>query len=187
MKNDKPIYLVDTSHSKAIVWKDDSYFEKLENGHKKRQVEKEEIKRMLSSIDENLILKNQTNGAPHIQHSSYSNISISHYGGHYALYLSDKPVGIDIQTFKDSLMKGRHYFVNQDEELTLDLTKINLHLIWTAKEAFYKKHSGEIEDLKNEVSILKMDEQKKLIHLKYQEEVYMLNFTLFDEYVVTWT
>lgn len=181
------MYLIDNSDSKLIVWKDDTYFEKLEKGLKKKDVEKQTVTEMLHSIDKDLVLKNKSNGAPYIQNSSYSNISISHYGGHYVVYLSKKPVGVDIQIFKDSLMKGRHYFVNQSEESTIDLTKINLHLIWTAKEAFYKKHSGEIADLKNDVSILKIDESKKMIKLNYQEEIFELTFALFEDCVVTWT
>ena len=187
MKNDTPTYLIDTIDLKLIVWEDKNYLEKLEKGYKKREIEKEEINRVLNSIEKGIVLKNKANGAPYLQNSSHSHISISHYGGHYAIYLSNEPVGVDIQILKDSLFKGRHYFVNDYEESILDLTKINLHLIWTAKEAFYKKYSGEIEDLKNEVSILKIDQQKTLIHLKHQEEIYTLNFALFDEYVVTWT
>jgi phosphopantetheinyl transferase len=187
MKNDNTTYLVDTPDSKLVVWKDNTYFETLEKGLKKRDVEKKAIKEMLNSIDKDLVLKNKSNGAPYILHSSYSNISISHYGGHYAIFLSKEPVGVDIQTFKNSLVKGRHYFVNETEESTIELTKINLHFIWTAKEAFYKKYSGEIADLKNDVSILEIDEVEKLIRLKYQEDVFALNFAVFEAYVVTWT
>lgn len=186
MKDNDHMYLIDNSDTKLIVWKDDTYFEKLEKGIKKKEVEKQAIKEMLHSIDKDLELKNKSNGAPYIQSSSYSNISISHYGGHYAVYLSKEPVGVDIQIFKDSLLKGKHYFVNQNEESAIELTKINLHLIWTAKEAFYKKYSGEITDLKNDVSILKIDGSEKKIKLKYQEDIFELTFALFEEYVVTW-
>lgn len=187
MKNDNPTYLVDTPDSKLVVWKDNTYFEKLEKGLKKRDVEKKAIKEMLNSIDKDLVLKNKSNGAPYILHSSYSHISISHYGGYYTIYLSNTPVGVDIQIFKDSLKKGKHYFVNETEESDIELTKTNLHLIWTAKEAFYKMHSGEIPDLKNEVSIKKIDESEKNITLNYAHTDFLLNYLIFKNHLVTWT
>ena len=186
MKNDSSIYLVDNTESKVVVWKDDNYFEKLDRGLKKREVETNAITERLSSIDNNLVLKHKSSGAPYTSNSIYTHISISHYGGYYPIYLSNKPVGIDVQIFKDSLLKGKHYFVNDDEESNIELTQTNLHLIWAAKEAFYKKKSGEINDLKNEVSIIEIDEVGKLIRLKYQKEVFVLNFAVFDAHVITW-
>ena len=186
MKNDNLKYLIDTPNSKLVIWKDSAFSEKIKQGSKKKDVETNAINEVLSSLDRNLVLKHKSNGAPYTSNSVYTHISISHYGGLYAIYLSKELVGVDIQIFKDSLLKGKYYFVNDDEASNIELTQSNLHLIWTAKEAFYKKKSGEIDDLKNEVSILEIDEVGKLIRLKYQKEVFVLNFAVFETYVVTW-
>jgi phosphopantetheinyl transferase len=187
MKKDDPICLIENYTSKLIVWKDETYFKKIEKGFKKKEIERETIKKMLASIDKELILEHKSNGAPSILHSTYSNISISHSGSYFAIYLSNTPVGVDIQIFKDSLVKGLSYFVNQKEESTIHLSENNLHLIWAAKEAFYKKNSGEIEDLKNDVTIQKIDELSKMITLKYQGGNFILNYSIFEKYLVAWT
>ena len=186
MKSKNLKYLIDSSTSKLLIWKDEVYFDKLEKGLKKKEVEKQQIHEKLTIIDEGLKLKYQSNGAPYAFNSKFTHVSISHYQSYFALYLSNSPIGVDIQIFKESLIKGKHYFINKNEESAIVLTKINAHLIWTAKEAFYKKYSGEIEDLKNEVSILEIDVEEKLIRLKYQEKLFMLSFAVFDNYVVTW-
>jgi len=186
MKSDNLKYLIDTIDSKLIIWKDNSFSEKIKQGLKKKDIETQAITEGLFYLDKKLELKHKSSGAPFTANSIYTHISISHYGGYYAIYLSKNPVGVDIQIFKDSLAKGKHYFVNEVEGSDIELTKINLHLIWTAKEAFYKKHLGEIADLKNEVSILEIDEGGELIRLKYQEEIFVLNFAVFETYVVTW-
>jgi phosphopantetheinyl transferase len=186
MKSDTQMYLFDTPNSKLIIWKDEMYFDKLEQGLKKREIEKQQVSEKLTTIDKGLILKYHPNSAPYAENSEFTHVSISHYRSYFSIYLSKSPIGVDIQEFKDSLVKGKHYFINKSEESALALTKVNSHLIWTAKEAFYKKCSGEIEDLKNEVSIMDIDEAQKLIRLKYQEEIFMLNFVVFNEYVVTW-
>ncbi|PHR44611.1 MAG: hypothetical protein COA32_14545 [Fluviicola sp.] len=187
MKSQNLKYLVNNSSSKLIAWKDESHFEKTGNGLKKKEIERQEVHEMLTSIDAGLILEYKSNGAPFTSNSIYTHISISHYGGHYAIYLSNKPVGVDIQVFKSSLAKGKHYFVNEAEESSIELSKINLHLIWTAKEAFYKMHSGEIPDLKNEVSIKKIDESDKSIALNYAHADFLLNYLIFENHLLTWT
>lgn len=187
MNSDNLKYLIDTSDSKLLIWQDKTYFDKIIQGSNKRDLEKQAVLVKLNFLDSNLELKHKSTGAPFIINSAYTNISISHYGGYYAIYLSSIPVGVDIQIFKDSLEKGQHYFVNENETSELRLTKTNLHLIWSAKEAFYKKQSTEIEDLKNEVSILKIDEKGKKVTLRYRSEDIELNYRIFDEYVVSWT
>ena len=117
-------YIVDEPNSKLISWKDEFHVEKIEKGLKKREIEKQVIREMLSSIDTDLILEYKSNGAPFTSNSIYTNISISHYGGYYAVYLSNKAVGVDIQIFKDSLVNGKHYFVNDLEQSAIEMSKI---------------------------------------------------------------
>ncbi len=105
-------------------------------------------------LGEEITINHKESGAPFIVEFPEKNISISHSQDYYAIQLSDKnKVGVDIQVFKKNLAKGRDYFVNEWEEKSLDLTELNLHLVWSAKEAFYKLQEGDIEKYKDEMIV----------------------------------
>jgi phosphopantetheinyl transferase len=173
--------------SALFVWQDIDYLKNLSEGRNKRNLEKETVKHKLESIGNDFILEHDDNGAPLILNSPYSHISISHYRGYFAVYLANKPIGVDIQVFKNSLFKGRSYFVNNHEESTLELSKINLHIIWSAKEAFFKRQLGKISDLKNEVVVVDIDTSKNNIIIKFDNEYFELCFEVYSKYVVIWT
>lgn len=69
----------------------------------------------------------------------------------------------------------------------LKLTNLNLHLIWSAKEAFYKRHKGEIIDLKNDVSINEICHKSNSLILIYNEIQKRINFKVFQDCVLVWT
>lgn len=96
------------------------------------------------SIDHN------DSGAPFMVDFPEKYISISHSKNLYAIQLSDRQcVGVDVQVIKEGLAKGKDYFVNNEEQEFIDLSNINLHLIWSAKEAVYKKYKGGIDKYKD--------------------------------------
>lgn len=177
---------IETEDGLIYLWYDNSYFEKREKGKSKSEIERQEIKEKLHHLFSEAYLNYEESGAPILKNAFYSNISISHSQGWFALYFSNELIGVDVQIFKDTLFKGRSYFVNSlDEEL--ELTKNNLHVIWGAKEAFYKKKKGNIIDLKNEVSIIEINEKLKCIKLEYNDIVEDLNFQIYEEIILVWT
>ncbi|MEX1192649.1 MAG: hypothetical protein WED10_01270 [Brumimicrobium sp.] len=174
------------SRGKLLVWKEADYEEKVKKGGKKSEVETTAINKKLKEIGVDQPIEHDKNGAPIIHDKFYAEVSISHYGGWYAVLLSEVNCGVDIQPFKNSLLKGRNYFVNDSEELSLELTNTNLHLIWSAKETFYKFLNGNIEDLKNEVSIMEILMEDRIVKATYRSKNYELYFDVNELFVLVY-
>lgn len=175
---------IKTINGEIYLWFDELFLERRKKGLSKEKIERKAIKDKIQQLFPGAILKHEVNGAPILLNATYSNLSISHYRGGYALYFSNESCGVDIQYFKDTLLKGRDYFVNTEEE-ELDLNKTNLHLIWSAKEAFFKKQKGNISDLKKEVSIKAIFEDS--IQLAYKGQIETVFYRVFQDFVLVWT
>ena len=82
------------------------------------------------------------------------NISISHTKGFSAIAISPKPVGIDIQDFRDKILSISKKFINSNERDLIDPSSIKeLTLVWCIKEATYKVHRKPGLDFKDEIKI----------------------------------
>ncbi len=82
------------------------------------------------------------------------NISISHIKGFSAIAISPKPVGIDIQDFRDKILSISKKFINSNERDLIDPSSIKeLTLVWCIKEATYKVHRKPGLDFKDEIKI----------------------------------
>ena len=82
------------------------------------------------------------------------NISISHTKGFSAIAISPKPVGIDIQDFRDKILSISKKFINSNERDLIDPSSIKeLTLVWCIKEATYKVHGKPGLDFKDEIKI----------------------------------
>ena len=81
-------------------------------------------------------------------------ISISHTKGFSAIAISPKPVGIDIQDFRDKILSISKKFINSNERDLIDPSSIKeLTLVWCIKEATYKVHRKPGLDFKDEIKI----------------------------------
>ena len=86
--------------------------------------------------------------------NSEKNISISHTKGFSAIAISPKPVGIDIQDFRDKILSISKKFINSNERDLIDPISIKeLTLVWCIKEATYKVHRKPGLDFKDEIKI----------------------------------
>lgn len=77
-------------------------------------------------------------------------VSISHSQGFAAAIIDDAPVGIDIEVIRDLDERAAHLFLSDGEAETMRRCTIAnraLHF-WCAKEAVWKRRSGEFETLK---------------------------------------
>lgn len=175
-----------TENGIIYKWRDHRYEEKLERQLKKRSVEQDGVKNKLLQIYPSSILTHKKSGQPTIKNTPYPFISISHSKDLFALYLSHQPVGVDIQYYKDTLVAGKDYFLN-NKELALELTPFDLLLVWSVKEAFYKKKGGAIKDLKNEVTLTHINNKTSQIWIQYQGKNEVLFFQDATDYVVVWT
>ncbi len=66
-------------------------------------------------------------------------------------------------------------YVNEKEEL-LDLSQVTLQLIWGGKEALFKQFGGQIDDLKNEVSLRQIDQIGKKAVFSFRGDTYDFGF-----------
>jgi len=77
-------------------------------------------------------------GAPFLVNQKFC--SLSHSAAYAAAVISDKSVGVDVETYRDKIVHIASKFRHQKEEFTLN--KENevalLTRLWTAKEAIYK-------------------------------------------------
>lgn len=121
-------------------------------------------------------------------------ISMSHSGDYVCVYLSEhNPVGVDIQQMKPSLAKGAFYFLNEMEMQWVDLDdNLQMHLIWSAKEAIYKYAGDASVDMKKHITISPFSgNQNEGFEVKLQKgadhQIVHLQFDTFENYVLTWT
>ena len=97
------------------------------------------------------------------------NISISHTEGFSAIAISPKPVGIDIQDFRDKILSISKKFINSNERDLIDPSSIKeLTLVWCIKEATYKVHRKPGLDFKDEIKIQSIS--KNLFHSTVEVE-----------------
>ena len=97
------------------------------------------------------------------------NISISHTKGFSAIAISPKPVGIDIQDFRDKILSISKKFINSNERDLIDPSSIKeLTLVWCIKEATYKVHRKPGLDFKDEIKIQSIS--KNLFHSTVEVE-----------------
>ena len=97
-------------------------------------------------------LSYSSEGIPFLKNET--NISISHTKGFSAIAISPKPVGIDIQDFRDKILNISTKFINSEEIDLIDPSSIKeLTLVWCIKEATYKVHRKPGLDFKDEIKI----------------------------------
>lgn len=118
------------------------YFAKAESVH-------DRLTRILSELlgFEPEILRTE-NGKPYIENNPLY-FSISHSGKYAVIAVCDKPVGADLELFKDKRhdLLTSHFPLEEQAEIT-DERQFLLH--WTAREAFIKMKGGTLaKDMKN--------------------------------------
>ena len=102
-------------------------------------------------------LRYSSEGIPFLNNEK--NISISHTKGFSAIAISPKPVGIDIQDFRDKILNISTKFINSEEIDLIDPSSIKeLTLVWCIKEATYKVHRKPGLDFKDEIKIQSISE-----------------------------
>jgi phosphopantetheinyl transferase len=142
------------------------------------------VNAVLNSVIGEHKLNHEKNGAPYLENSLY-NISISHCNTLFAIYLSENSdIGVDIETIKKDLNKGKAYFLNK-REINKDWSFKELYLIWCAKEAIFKLERGKITDLANEVTILSYNSDQ--IFYSYNSNEKSLQYLSADNWILAFT
>jgi 4'-phosphopantetheinyl transferase len=179
------ISIINNSNSVVAYWKQVDYNESIRNGVEKRFLEQKAIGYLLNKLgyDPKEVTHKET-GQPYLINHPDVFLSISHAKGWFAICLGSEPVGVDIQTYSARLIQGQDYFRNENEGVFAEDEQA-LHLIWGAKEAFYKLKEGQIVDLKQEVTILAIDHES--IHIDFEGARFLLNYSLLEDSFLVYT
>lgn len=153
----------------------ENYNARLRNGEKKRDIEKEEVLHSLSLLGFDSKIEYKESGQPFLENYPELFLSISHSRAWMAVYVSEKPVGIDIEFENSRILYGASYYINEKEEHYISDIKY-LHIIWGAKEAFYKWKEGKIENTKDDITITSIDMNSNKVELLFQSERYVFDF-----------
>ena len=155
-----------------VIWKIEEDINSLLNQLKPTKQEMKEIDRFKhnnrkkQNIISRLILNQLANKKVKLNYSKngvplcnvFKHISISHSKHYCTVIGSENNIGIDVQYYKENILKISPKFINQKEKTTSKKNKEILHFIWCAKEAIYKtlhgincsfKENIHIEEIKN--------------------------------------
>ena len=143
--------------------------------------------------DESPQISYDIDGKPFLKDDIY-NISMSHSATYAAVYLNKNSLaGVDIQKIKPSISAGADFFLNDDELNWADIqNNLQMHLIWSAKEAAFK-YSGLNElDFKKDIRLKPFrGNQNELIEVNIFNRgtvtTIRIGYSLFEQYVLTWT
>lgn len=179
------IQLINNPNSVLAWFRQEDYMESISRGVNKRLLEKAGIQHLLQELgyDQAEIGYRET-GQPYLKETPGSFLSVSHAKGWFAVMVGTEPVGIDIQTHSSRLIQGQDYFRNE-REAPFSEDEQALHLIWGAKEAFYKLKEGQIPDLKEEVSITEIGEDQ--LTIDYQQTVHVFKYRIIEEVYLVFT
>lgn len=179
------ISIINNPGSTVAYFRQEDYNQLIESGVNKRAVEKGGVQTLLQKLGYNgMEILYKENGQPYFKDKPGSFLSVSHAKGWFAVSVGSEPVGVDIQTYSPRLKQGQDYFRNE-RELPFSEDENALHLIWGAKEAFYKLKEGQIPDLKEEVSVLEIA-QDSLI-LDFESEIHNLGYKILEDAWIVFT
>ncbi|MCO5260245.1 MAG: 4'-phosphopantetheinyl transferase superfamily protein [Crocinitomicaceae bacterium] len=153
----------------------ENYRIRLRNEEKKRDIEKEEALVSVAQLGFESPINYKKTGQPYLENFPDLHLSISHSKGWIAVYISDKPIGIDIEFENPRIMYGVTYYINKDEEQFIDTIQ-DLHIVWGAKEAFYKWKEGKIADSKNDITITNINRETNQVSVQFENETYLFDF-----------
>jgi 4'-phosphopantetheinyl transferase len=179
------ISIINNPNSTVAYFKQEEYEKMLVTGINKRALEKGGVQALMRELGyPDLEIGYKETGQPYLKQKPEVFLSVSHAKGWYAVSIGPKPVGVDIQTSSSRLKQGQDYFRNE-RELPFSENEEALHLIWGAKEAFYKWKEGQIPDLKEEVTLVKILEDRLI--LEFESNPYELGFRIFEDCFLVFT
>jgi 4'-phosphopantetheinyl transferase len=179
------ISIINNPNSTIAYFKQEDYNQLISGGVNKRAIEKGGIKLLLEELgygEAEIFYKES--GQPYFKDEPKLFLSISHAKGWFAVIIGQEPVGIDIQTHSSRLKEGQDYFRN-DRELPFAEDEKALHLIWGAKEAFFKLKEGKIADLKEDVSVSSISMDTLVV--AFESDKYELKYFLIENAFVVFT
>lgn len=124
-------------------------------------------------------------GKPHLADARFF-VSISHTVGYSAAIAHPRPCGIDVQRIVPRIRRLAHKFVGATEwpQLTEAEELVQLHLIWSAKEAMYKAYGRRRLDFKQHLSVNLGDQPSARLATGDVEMEFALAFRRYPDFVL---
>jgi len=99
-------------------------------------------------------------GAPYLKSNKY--ISISHTNNFSAIAISNNPVGVDIEHYREKIKKIKHKFINHAETKLIDINSVrDLTVVWSVKESIYKLYKKQGLSFINNIKIKSVSDDFK--------------------------
>lgn len=160
-----------------------------------RRRERLAVRTLLNELfDGKVYLGHHDNGRPFLQNSLIE-ISISHTG-RFAVVLThpEESVGIDIESLERNFSAVEKKALSPDEIENLSERSRNLHLaiLWSAKEAIYKRMSQSDVDFAKQIEIKRFSPKESgeieatFIQKDGEELEFELSYEIFENHVMAW-
>lgn len=107
-------------------------------------------------LGENFAISYTPSGAPQIENTQFSHISVSHCADKVCIALSQQPCGVDIERTDRKFESLAPRYMSA-EELQLADTSLAKAAVWCAKEALYKMTDEKGLELRTDIAITKID------------------------------
>jgi len=138
---------------------------------------------LLNELEPNQQISYNLNGAPEISNGKH--ISISHSKNLFAIIISKKKVGLDIEYISEKPLSLSRKFIADNSHK--DLTKEKATLIWCCKEAVYKWHQKGSVDFKKDILISPFFmKEKGKVATQFNKKKYTLHYTKIDTHYLVY-
>ncbi len=120
-------------------------------------------------------------------------LSVSHTTGYSGVYLSTEyQGGLDLEAISPRILKIAERFLNEQEKKRFSTDDIQLlTLLWSTKEALFKKHGGETTNFALNQDILSVDQKtqeiKAVVKMNNNTIEESLAFQIYEEVVMVYT
>ena len=131
------------------------------------------IKKLLCEEGIKATLESDSSGRPYLSGAELY-VSIAHSGEMAICAISENPVGIDVERIKPINLKLINKVCTEREKAYVEKAQdpsLSFLEIWTAKEAYFKKHGTGITNLKS-VDILSLERELRIINGYFIQIVY---------------
>ncbi len=120
-------------------------------------------------------------------------VSLSHSTDHVCIYLSSRSeVGVDIEKEQPRIRKIATRFMHESEKETFGTGDLfTLTLIWSVKEALFKKHGGETTFFASRQRLLEWDKTAQIVVAEVENAGQVtkerLRYFVVNNFIVTYT
>ncbi|MFQ3326236.1 MAG: 4'-phosphopantetheinyl transferase EntD [Salibacteraceae bacterium] len=165
------------NQTQIIVWRIEEDFMEYQlipdlcnNKNASRRLEKMAIRYVLDNFFDQLELSYDVQGKPALTKSDKF-ISISHSNLNLVVGIGENDLGLDIELISDKAVNISRKFIHKNDFLITDSMNENYHktLIWSAKEALFKKYSQKEHLIfKQQIAIETIDENSRVLNSKVE-------------------